>query len=53
MTVLLDKALDFLESRDDALLTRGAATLFLRLLEVGEFVAQFVQVKVAHSAPRP
>jgi len=53
MTVLLDKALDFLESSDDALVARGAPTLLFRLGEVVEFGAQFVKIEVTHSAPHP
>jgi hypothetical protein len=53
MTVFLDEALDFFESGDDALFARGALALFLRLGEVVEFGAQFVQVEVTHSVPHP
>ena len=53
VAVLLDKPLDFLESGDDALLARGAAALLFRLGEVVEFGAQFVEIEVTHSAPRP
>ncbi len=48
---VLDEALDFLEAGDDALLARRAAALLLRLGEVVEFGAQFVEVEVSHSGP--
>ena len=51
--VFLDKALDLLESGDDALLARRASALLLRLGEVVEFGAQFVEVEVTHSDPHP
>ena len=51
--VLLHEALDFLEARDDPLLAWGAPDLLGRLGEVGELVAQLVEVEVTHSDPRP
>ena len=50
-TVLLDEALDFLESGDDALLARRASALLLRHGELGKLFGQFVEVGVTHSAP--
>ncbi len=53
VAVLLDEPLDLLEARDDPLLARGAPDRLRRLGEVGEFVAQLVEVEVTHSDPRP
>ena len=53
VAVLLHEALDFLEPRDDPLLARGAPDLLRRLGEVGQFVAQLVEVEVTHSGLRP
>jgi hypothetical protein len=52
-TVFLDKALDFFKPGDDAHFARGATALFLRLGEIVEFGAQFVQIEVTHSAHHP
>ena len=51
--MLIGEALDFLEPGDDAFLARRPAALLLGLRKVGEFIAQFVEVEVTHSGPRP
>ncbi|MGB4914282.1 MAG: hypothetical protein WBO95_19590 [Candidatus Dechloromonas phosphoritropha] len=49
--MLVDKAPDFLEPRDDAFFARRASALLLGLGEFVEFRTQFV--KISHSVPRP
>ena len=51
--MLLDEPLDLLEACDDPLLAGGAPDRLRGLREVGEFVAQRVEVEVTHSDPRP
>jgi hypothetical protein len=51
--VFLHKSLNFLEAGDDAFLKGRATALLLRLREVVEFGAQFVEVEVTHSGPHP
>ena len=53
MAVLLDKALNFLKSGDDALLARGAAALLLRLSERRRVRRAVRPDQVTHSAPHP
>ena len=49
----LDETLNLLEARDDPLLAWRATALLFRLGEIVEFGAQFVEVEVTHSGPRP
>ena len=51
--VLLDEALNLLETGDDAFLAWRVGSLLLRLGEVVEFAAQVVEVEVTHNVPRP
>jgi hypothetical protein len=51
--VLLDEPLDLLKAGNDSLVARGAPDRLRWLGEVGELVAQLVEVEVTHSDPRP
>lgn len=51
--VLLSKALDFLEARDDALLACRAAALLLGRSELGKLRGECVKIGVTHSVPPP
>ena len=51
--VLFGEALDFLEARDDALLTGRPAALLLRRCELGKLRSEFVKIGVTHSVPPP
>ncbi len=51
--VLLGEALDFLEARDDALLTGRPSGLRLGRCELGKLRSEFVKIGVTHSAPPP
>ena len=50
-TVLLDEALNFLESGNDALLARRASARLLWRSEFGKLGGQFVKIGVTHSGP--
>src|ERR1700734_4074136 len=51
--VFLNKPLYLLEPSYDALLAGRASAFLFRLCEVVQFLAEFVEVDVTHSDPRP